>query len=265
MNDEGRVLEENLPDVPHLQAPDRVALARDRPSRSSRPRCSSSTTASSTAGWRATSTSSCSTPSTRSAWGGSSRAACSASRSRSLRRAGVVVLSRADLVAEADRRAIRREAERRAGPLRWAEARHAPLDLVDADGPFLSARRAGRAAGSPRSAGSATRKGSAGPWSRWAAPWRASGPSPITTPIPPPTWPSWPRGRPPTGADLALTTQKDLVKLRAETLGAVPLRALRIGLEVLGGDSILETALRAAPASGEMTPAAPLRERIPRE
>ncbi len=28
MNDEGRVLEENLPDVPHLQAPDRVALAR---------------------------------------------------------------------------------------------------------------------------------------------------------------------------------------------------------------------------------------------
>ncbi len=27
MNDEGRVLEENLPDVPHLQAPDRVDLA----------------------------------------------------------------------------------------------------------------------------------------------------------------------------------------------------------------------------------------------
>ena len=28
MNDEGRVLEENLPDVPHLQDPDRVAMAR---------------------------------------------------------------------------------------------------------------------------------------------------------------------------------------------------------------------------------------------
>ena len=27
LNDEGRVLEENLPDVPHLQSPDRVALA----------------------------------------------------------------------------------------------------------------------------------------------------------------------------------------------------------------------------------------------
>ena len=34
----------------------------------------------------------------------------------------------------ADRAAIRREAERRAGPLRWVEARHAPLDLIDADG-----------------------------------------------------------------------------------------------------------------------------------
>ena len=30
LNDEGRVLEENLPDVPHLQDPDRVALARHR-------------------------------------------------------------------------------------------------------------------------------------------------------------------------------------------------------------------------------------------
>ena len=27
LNDEGQVLEENLPDVPHLQGPDRVALA----------------------------------------------------------------------------------------------------------------------------------------------------------------------------------------------------------------------------------------------
>jgi tetraacyldisaccharide 4'-kinase len=45
------------------------------------------------------------------------------------------------------------------------------------------------------------------------------------------------------GADLVLTTQKDLVKLRAETLGPTPLRALRIGLEFLGGGAIIETAL----------------------
>ncbi len=51
----------------------------------------------------------------------------------------------------------------------------------------------------------------------------------------------WARG---SGADLVLTTQKDSVKLRVETLGAVPLRALRIGLEVLEGQDLLEQALR---------------------
>ncbi|HEU5116949.1 MAG TPA: tetraacyldisaccharide 4'-kinase, partial [Isosphaeraceae bacterium] len=46
------------------------------------------------------------------------------------------------------------------------------------------------------------------------------------------------------GADLILTTQKDSVKLRLDSLGAVPLRALRIGLEVLHGREILDDALR---------------------
>jgi len=51
---------------------------------------------------------------------------------------------------------------------------------------------------------------------------------------------AWARGL---GADLALTTQKDFVKLRTATLGQVPLRALRIGLEVLSGASTLDEAL----------------------
>src|SRR5439155_19167529 len=42
----------------------------------------------------------------------------------SLKRAGVVVISRADLVDESVRRSIRERAERAAGPLRWAQARH---------------------------------------------------------------------------------------------------------------------------------------------
>ena len=48
---------------------------------------------------------------------------------------------------------------------------------------------------------------------------------------------AWARGL---GADLALTTQKDLVKLRAASLGPVPLRALRIGLEVIDGADVLD-------------------------
>ena len=51
---------------------------------------------------------------------------------------------------------------------------------------------------------------------------------------------SWARGL---GADLALTTQKDLVKLRTPTLGPVPLAALRIGLEITAGGDVLEAAL----------------------
>jgi hypothetical protein len=44
-------------------------------------------------------------------------------------------------------------------------------------------------------------------------------------------------------ADLLLTTQKDLVKLRTNQIGRVPLRAVRIGLEVTEGRMILDEAL----------------------
>ena len=45
------------------------------------------------------------------------------------------------------------------------------------------------------------------------------------------------------GADLVLTTQKDLVKLRAATLGPIPLSALRIGLEITAGAALLDEGL----------------------
>ena len=45
------------------------------------------------------------------------------------------------------------------------------------------------------------------------------------------------------GANFVLTTQKDLVKLRVSTLGALPLRALRIGLEITEGGEALEALL----------------------
>ena len=96
---------------------------------------------------------------------------------------------------------------------------------------------------SPRSAGSATRKGSAGRCeSLGGRPggFRAFPDHHAYTAADVADLARWSAAA---GADLALTTQKDLVKLRAETLGPIPLRALRIGLEFLGGDSILETAL----------------------
>src|SRR5260370_22990588 len=131
LNDEGRVLDENLPDVPHLQDPDRARLAaiaveeleaellmlddgfqhrrlaRDldivlldalEPFGLGRlfPR-------------------------------GLLREPAS-----SLRRAGVVGLTRADLISQADRCSIRPRAERAAGPVGWVEARHAALNPLAA-------------------------------------------------------------------------------------------------------------------------------------
>jgi tetraacyldisaccharide 4'-kinase len=241
MNDEGRVLEENLPDVPHLQNPDRVALAqvaaveletelivlddgfqhrrlaRDvdvvlldalEPFGLSRlcPR-------------------------------GLLREPV-----RSLRRAGAVVLSRSDLIARADRAAIRAEAERHAGSLKWVEARHAPLDLVDCEGHTSSLIEL-----SGKSVAAFCGIGNPEGFHRTL---RALGTELIDFRVFPDHHPytaadvgsleRWVTGL---GANLVLTTQKDSVKLRAASLGPAPLRALRIGLEITAGREIMDDLL----------------------
>lgn len=241
VNDEGRVLEENLPDVPHLQGADRVRLAevaveeidsevlvlddgfQHRRLKRDLDIVLLDALEPFGLGWIFPR--------------GLLREPV-----RSLRRAGVVVLSRADLVPESTRTAIRTEAERRAGPLRWVEARHAPLDLLDADGPTSSiASLAGQSVAAFCGIGNPDgfRKtieplvGKLVGFRAWPDhhSYTAADVADLTT---------WARGL---KADLVLTTQKDLVKLRASNLGAVPLRALRIGLEVMSGQDVLEDAL----------------------
>jgi tetraacyldisaccharide 4'-kinase len=51
---------------------------------------------------------------------------------------------------------------------------------------------------------------------------------------------AWSRGP---GAELVLTTQKDLVKLRGARVGRAPLRAVRIGPEIEAGAEVMEEAL----------------------
>ena len=243
LNDEGRVLEENLPDVPHLQSPDRVALAR------------------------------CAVEELESeilvlddgfqhrrlardldvvlldaldpfGLGRIFPRGLLREPVGSLRRADVVVISRADLVDEPTRAAIRARAERAAGPLRWVLARHAPLDLIDAEGrsfPLEDAKERSIGAfcgiGNPEGF-RRTLEGLGVALAGFRAfpdhhPYGASDVADLA---------SWLRGL---GSELALTTQKDLVKLRALTLGAVPLLGLRIGLELLDGSEPLDLALTA--------------------
>ena len=232
MNDEGRVLEDNLPDVPHLQDPNRVELARIAVEELEAERLVLDD------GFqhrRLARDLDIVLLDALEPFGGGRLFPRGLLREPvcALRRAGVVVLSRADLVNEADRAAIRAEAERHAGPLRWVEARHAPLDLIDADGHSLpltelADRKIAAFCGIGNPEGFrrtlATLSGS-------LACFRAFPDHHNYTAADVAELTAWARGL---GADLALTTQKDLVKLRTATLGAIPLRALRIGLEIIG-------------------------------
>jgi tetraacyldisaccharide 4'-kinase len=157
----------------------------------------------------------------------------------------MVVLSRADLIAEPDRRAIRVRAEKAAKrPLPWAEVRQAPIGLTDDEGrshPLdgLAGTRVAAFCGIGNPEGFRRTLLGRGidlvdfrtfpdhhPYSRADAADLAR----------------WVQTTP---ARLALTTQKDLVKLPIDRLGPVPLRALRIGLEPLDGLAALEEALGA--------------------
>ena len=246
MNDEGRVLEDNLPDVPHLQGADRVALAKVaveeleaqaivlddgfQHRRLARDLDIVLLDALDPFGL-----------------GRIFPSGLLREPVTSLRRASVVVLSRADLIDDAARTAIRLEAERRAGGLRWAEARHAPRDLVDGDGnssPIEDLKGARVAAfcgiGNPEG----FRRTLAGIGLTLSG-FRAFPDHHNYSAGDVADLDGWARGL---GADLALTTQKDSVKIRANALGPTPLRALRIGLEFTAGEAVVAEALATLPA-----------------
>ncbi len=241
LNDEGRVLEENLADVPHLQDPDRVQSARIaveeleaellvmddgfQHRRLGRDLDLVLVDALDPFGLG------------RLLPRGLLREPIA-----TLRRADVVILSRADLIPPDARAAIRAEAERHAGPLKWVEARHAPLGLVDSEGATYPLDVL---AGRPLAAfcGIGNPEG----FRRTLQPLCGSvldlrifpdhhnyGAGDVESLA------GWVQSL---GADLVLTTQKDLVKLRCARLGPAALRALKIGLEIVAGDDVMEDAM----------------------
>jgi tetraacyldisaccharide 4'-kinase len=242
LNDEGRVLEENLPDVPHLQGRDRAGLARIaveelesellvlddgfQHRRLARDLDIVLLDALQPFGLG------------RMFPRGMLREPVA-----SLRRSGAVVLSRGDLVDERERLAIRRKAEQVAGPLAWGVARHAPVGLIAEGGPdeppdAIGGRPVAAFCGIGNPEGFRRTLEALGVT---IAGFRAFPDHHAYTLDDASDLIGWTRGL---GAELALTTQKDLVKLRCPTIGPVPLRALRIGLEMIEGEDILLDALR---------------------
>ena len=252
INDEGMVLEENLPDVPHLQHPDRVKLATVaeieleaeliilddgfQHRRLARDLDLVMLDALDPFGL-----------------GKLFPRGLLREPIRSLRRASAVILSRADLLEPSQCELIRRSAACAAPALPLIETRHAPIDLIDGEGRTYPLDEL---AGKEVSAfcGIGNPEG----FRRTLAPLcsrildlkvfpdhhlYAAGDVRLLT-----AWAD--KMRP----DLALTTQKDLVKLRTATLGRVPLRALRIGLEITDGLEALERILE---------PLSPVRDVVP--
>jgi tetraacyldisaccharide 4'-kinase len=241
LNDEGRVLEENLPDVPHLQSADRVALAKvaaveletelillDDGFQHRRLRRDLDVVL----------------IDALEPFGlgrlfprGLLREPLGA-----LERSGAVVLSRADLIGTSERAAIKIEAERRARPLKWVEARHAPLDLIDLEGnsscldlvagkSIVAFCGIGNPEGFRRTLQNVCGN---------LIDFRVFPDHHGYTAGDVRSLEGWVAG---SGANLVLTTQKDSVKLRAGSLGPAPLRALRIGLEITAGHEIMDDLL----------------------
>jgi tetraacyldisaccharide 4'-kinase len=161
-----------------------------------------------------------------------------------LRRADMVLLSRADLIDAAQRNWLRGQVARYAPQAAWGELVHAPLGFVSREGlqqpiASLAGRRIAAFAGIGNPAGFRHTLESCG--CRPAAFWE------------------FPDHHAYTPADLAslaarakeldaaavVCTRKDLVKIDAERLGDVPLWALKIGLDFLSGQELLEERLSA--------------------
>jgi tetraacyldisaccharide 4'-kinase len=165
-----------------------------------------------------------------------------------LSRAGAVVLTRADAVAAARRQEIRATLARACGgrpPPVWAEATHRPVRLRAAGGSTqpLEALRGARVVafagiGNP----AAFKAGIEGLGARLVG-FRAFPDHHAYTHTDRNSLGDWARDL---AADFAVTTLKDLVKVRADSLRGVPLAAVEIAIDLLAGGPELEAAIAAA-------------------
>ncbi len=241
-NDEALVLEENLPDVPHLQGPDRAALAAiaveelesevllldDGLQHRRLARDLDIVLLDATCPW---------------GFGYLLPRGLLREPPGSLRRAGAVVLTRCDQAGPADLEALRRRAARLAPGAVLAETVHEPLALV----------QEGAADSSPEVLRNQTMAGLCGIGNPEAfrrtladlgarlADFRVYPDHHAYTRQDVEQLRAWARALP---ADaVVVTTQKDLVKLRLAELGGRPLFALRIGLAFRSGQAELEELL----------------------
>jgi len=160
----------------------------------------------------------------------------------SLRRAGVVVLSRADMLDASGRQAVQRRARQLAPQAAWCEVIHRPAALVDARGQryaldHLAGRRVAAFCGIGNPAGFRHTLGGLG---CQVAAWREFPDHHRYTAADAESLTQWAEQA---GAEMVVCTRKDLVKLEVEAVGATPLRAVAVELQFLEGQPAMEAAL----------------------
>ncbi len=249
-NDEALVLEENLPDVPHLQGPDRVELARtavdelesellvldDGFQHRRLARNLDLVLIDATA-----------------PWGGGHLLPRGLLREpvSSLQRADLILLTRCDQIGAAEREALRRFIAKKAPQTPLVESTHRPVGLVNGDGveaPLEVLQSAPVAAfcglGNPEAFRRTLTDLGATVSAFQTYPDHHAYTRPDVEALN-----NWarllPRGSP------IVTTQKDLVKLRLSALGDCPLWALRIRLHVVAGEDVLTRKLQSVLGPGE--------------
>lgn len=162
---------------------------------------------------------------------------------RSLRRAGVILLTRCDQVGAEERQQLHREIKRYAPEIPISETVHCPLDLLSSDG-----RTESLATLHARPALAFCGIGNPDAFRRTlqalavaVLDFRTFPDHHAYTRADVKDLHAWVRQH--SAADLVLTTQKDLVKVRLAQLGGQPLWAVRIGLHVQTGQEVLENLL----------------------
>ncbi|MCC7084901.1 MAG: tetraacyldisaccharide 4'-kinase [Pirellulales bacterium] len=241
LNDEGRELEQKLPDVPHLQNPDRVAAAQKavqelgaevillddgfQHRRLARDLDIVLIDALEPFGFEHVFPR------------GTLREPLD-----EIRRAHIVVLSRADMVCEAERMRIRRIVERYAPSIAWASCNHVPQSLLSSGGAMqpieaLVGQRVAAFCGIGNPAGfrhTLTQCGcEVAVWREFPDHHSYSAADLVELAH----WTST------SDASLAVCTHKDLVKIAADSLGGKPLRAVRVGMELMEGRCEIELQL----------------------
>jgi tetraacyldisaccharide 4'-kinase len=159
-----------------------------------------------------------------------------------LRRADVVVLTRADMVKEIERAKIRGIAERFAPNVTWAECRHAPQAVITASGAeqplsALQGRPVAAFCGIGNPAGFRHTLDRCG---YNVSAWREFPDHFAYQTADVEAIAGWVNG---SKAEAVVCTHKDLVKLAVDELAGRPLRAVVIGMEFLAGQDALESKL----------------------